>query len=704
MQREARTMQQPSSELVHKLIEDHVRDAIVLTDADGLTIWTNPAFTRISGYTHAEIAGRRPGDVLQGPETSPQSKAEFRRALTSRVPAQIDVVNYSKTGESYIVEVFLSPIFDENGRLTNFIAMQRDVTDDRTRAELIVDLRAYQRALEKQAIVSVTDSRGRIIFANQKFCEISGYSESELIGQTHGIVNSCHHDRSFFEELWRTIGNGEIWHGEICNRKKSGDLYWVDSTIVPVLDSTGKARRYISIRFDVTERKMMEADLVRQAETDALTGLANRARFSRDLRQALAEAADGEVRRSGCLLIIDIDHFKDLSDSRGHEAGDQLLKEMARRLVEFVGPQGNVARLGGDEFAAIIPTPSTEDHRALVRQLHHSACDAVSLDGAIYLPSVSIGVAEYARDARTAEGLMINADTALYEAKRNGRKAFEFYNPDVRLRRDYRFRLRAIVEDALRRDDAFDIALQPICATQTRRHVGFEVLARLTHDEQQIPPDQFIPIAEEYGLINDVGRAITSKALSTYRSFVDDGFQPGTLAINVSAIQFRDPDFVESILDLLFWYGMGNSALTLEVTETALIGRSKEVVAQALQHFRQVGVVVALDDFGTGFSSLAHLRDFEVDKIKVDKSFIQNMEVNPNDEAMVRGLVQLAQSLALEIVAEGVETDAQFSFLSEIGCHYVQGYLYSRPLSIAQAGDYLRALSRPLKKSFHYRI
>ena len=684
---EGTRMHRKNPDLLARLIVEHVADCIVLTDAQGKTIWVNPAFTRLSGYSLDELLGKRPGDMLQGADTTAESKAVLRHAIATRTQCRVDIVNYSKAGNAYISEIRLAPIFAENGELTHFVAVQRDVTDQRALIQESIDFQAYRNALELQAIVSVTDARGRITHVNRKFCEISGYEREELLGKSHRVVNSGHHDKTFFQEMWRTIRRGETWHREVCNRSKSGDLYWVDTTIAPVHGARGEILRYVSTRYDITDRKRAEVDLVRQAETDALTGLANRTRFMSDLSASM-------LRKSGGLVVmIDLDHFKDLNDSLGHHMGDRLLKQMALRLTEFVGPSATTARLGGDEFAVIVPRSEAGDPQTFMKALHHAACEPLSLDGVIYMPSTSMGVAQFPRDARTPEGLMINADIALYEAKRSGRKTWQFFDPIVREQLDYRSHIKAILETALEKK-TFDICLQPICKADTGALAGFEILARLFHNGESVPPDHFIPTAEEYGLIPDIGRLIMEKAFSTYRDMEREGLNPGMLALNIAAPQFRQPGFFEEIQDLMFQYNMPAQNLVFEITETALIGRSKDVVAKVLAELRKLGACIALDDFGTGFSSLAHLRDFAVDKIKIDKSFVAELESNADDRALVKGLVDLARSLGLEIVAEGVETEAQADILAGFGCHYMQGYLYSRPLAVPDARAFFRVVGK----------
>jgi len=681
----------PAPSVVAKLIVEHVQDGIVLTDPAGKVVWINPAFTRFSGYDLDDMLGKRPGDVLQGERTSAESKSRIGAAMATHTHCKVDIVNYSKTGDAYIAEINLGPIFDEDGHLTHFVAVQRDVTSERALAQESADFKAYRQALDQQAIISMTDVEGKITYANARFNSVSGYTAAELIGQTHRIVNSGTHDNAFFQNMWRAIRTGETWHDDIRNVSKTGELYWVDTAIVPVHGPSGEIERYVSIRYEITERKAVEEKLRHMAETDALTGLANRTRFTMDLEQAIARAQDDPEDAGGFVVMLDLDHFKELNDSLGHHFGDLLLKETARRLRELTGPDCIVARLGGDEFAALIPVAVVgPDPEGYIRNLHASVGNAVSLSDVVYMPHFSIGVTQFPKDARTVEGLLINADVALYEAKRNGRNQACFFDPAVRRKLDYRNQLKAMLIDALD-NDRFEIAMQPYYCIPTGKHHGFEVLARLNDRGTPVPPEHFIPLAEEVGLIGRIGWAVREKAMVARRKMVDLGLAPGKLSVNVAAPEFRQIDFVDSIEESMFDNALSPGDLVIEITETALIGRSTDLVAKALHRLQEIGVQVALDDFCTGFSSLSLLRDFHVNRIKIDKSFVQHLESDENDRALVEGLIVLARRIGIEVVAEGVETPAQLEYLRDHGCHYLQGFINSRPLTIKEAVNFLQS-------------
>jgi diguanylate cyclase (GGDEF)-like protein/PAS domain S-box-containing protein len=672
-----------SDGLFARLVGEHVSDAIILTDASGIVVWINSAFSRLTGYDLNELVGKRPGNILQGKESCLESRKTLASAIYNHTLCCVDIVNYTKSGKQYIAEVNLAPIFDQHQNIEYFIAIQRDVTAQRSPSQESIDLKAYRKALDQQAIVSVADPQGKITFVNAKFSAISGYTSDELIGKNHRVINSGTHDRAFFVQMWQRISQGYTWHGEVCNKAKSGNLYWVDTTIVPVLGPDNAILRYVSTRYDITERKAAEGELLRVANIDKLTGLANRSCIYHELKTRLHISAQNIASSDGLLIILDLDHFKDLNDTLGHHYGDILLQEISRRLLFLCGPNSMVARVGGNEFAAIIPVSDMTEQQVnlLLNNVHNNASEALMLYDDAYTPSFSMGVTRYPADGQTLENILINADIALHEAKRKGRNGWIAFNIELKEKLEYRRYLKTILNDALQHD-LFTIAMQPICTMQSSEHRGFEVLARLSDNGKPIRPDLFIPLAEELGLIIPLGQVIMQKAMAAMRKMLDLGLAPGTLALNVAAPQLQKYDFVDSVKEMLRKYQLEPAILIIEVTETALIGRSGNTVAKALTELQGLGIQVALDDFGTGFSSLSHLRDFNVDKIKIDKSFINDLEHNADDRALVEGLINFAQRLGLEVVAEGVETQAQQQLLQNFGCQYLQGYLHSHPLSV----------------------
>lgn len=684
------------------------------------------------------------------------------------------------------------------------------------------ELEAYKTALDQHAIVAITDRKGKITHVNEPFCRISRYSREELIGQNHSIVNSGHHPRNFFIGMWGDIVRGKIWRGEVCNKAKNGDLYWVDTTIVPFRDEAEKIGGYVSIRYDITERKQTEASLLEenalrkqaetllldiietipdgiaafdrderlimfnqayvdlhktiadnirvgiqfedimrlsvekgqfilpedtdsgasnwsegrlrafrkpgrplvqhlrdgrwlqvrerrsqsgntvgvrtditelkraeitiknQAEHDPLTGLYNRTVLVSCLQRACARSERGSY--SGALVIADLDDFKWVNDTLGHDAGDKLLQAIAARLRSVLRGNDIIVRLGGDEFAFILPRiPGREAFERLMARVVTVISQPVMIGSRRIVPNCSLGVSLFPQHASSPHDLMKNADIALYDAKATHRGGYRIFHPHMRSLVEKREKVAA----ALRTDlsaGRLSIALQPQVSLVDGRHIGFEALARWKRNGKSISPADFIPIAEETGLILPLGRYVLETALAQAKAMESSGFTFGTLGVNVAAAQLKMDNFVGQVAALLERFAIAPGNLELEVTENVFLDRALDKIDHSLKGLKQLGVKIALDDFGTGYASLTHLKRFPIDRLKIDRSFIGDIETNQDSSAISKAIIGLAHSLGLQVVAEGIETEQQLSFLREHRCDFGQGYLFARPL----AGDELR--------------
>lgn len=690
---------------------------------------------------------------------------------------------------------------------------------------------AYKAALDQHAIVAMTDQSGTIAYVNELFCQVSGYSRGELIGQKHNVLNSGLHPRRFFADMWRTIAGGGLWHGEICNRSKEGDLYWVDTTIVPLLAPSGKIRGYVSIRYDVTRRKAAEAALSaenekrreaeallrdileaipdavaafdandrlalyndtfkryyeasasiielgvsfesilrfgvengqfnipkntpggreawivarlrehrnpgkrqlqqlgdgrwlqvrerqsrtgyvvgvrsditdlkqaelvikQQAEQDPLTGLFNRAVLVDRLTDALATSE--RSGRMGALMLIDLDDFKSVNDTLGHDAGDMLLLTVAQRCRDALRRSDTIARLGGDEFAIIIPNLSgVDDAVKVAEKILASVRQPIDIEHRNLNVGCSIGVALFPSDGATSRELLKHADIALYQAKARGRGISCFFDPALRDSVEQR----QTTGDALRAALAageIDIALQPQVRLDDRTHVGFEALARWTLNGRPVAPAEFIPVAEETGLIVPLGLHVLEKSMATARLLRDRGYDPGPIAVNVAAAQLKQNDFARTVLSMLGRFRLPATALEIELTENVLLDRASDRISEALHELHHAGVIIALDDFGTGYASLSHLKRYPVSRLKIDQSFVREIQSDFGDAIIARTIISLARNLKMSVVAEGIETEQQFQFLKAHGCDCAQGYLISRPIDRALVEGYLSNIGVP---------
>jgi diguanylate cyclase (GGDEF)-like protein/PAS domain S-box-containing protein len=722
-----------------------------------------------------------------------------------------------ETGDGHTIAVVTQPMVGGG-----WVTTHEDITERKKIEETLLQtnqkLIERQYAIDQAVVVAFTDVKGNISYVNDNFCQISGYARDELLGKNHRILNSGFHSEAFFRDIYRQINNGQVWHGEICNKAKDGSLYWLDTTIIPQFDPDGKLNGHMAIRInitnrrrsedelrqtklfldtvienvpipiavkhvpnlatdardcrftllnlageellgvpreqvigktaaelysketadriiandsealnsermtfaddypfytpkngtrlvtsrkftirnedgkpqhllavldDVTERRRSEQRILHMAHYDALTDLPNRVTFAETINATLNRAAaSGE---QFAVLSIDLDRFKEANDTYGHLIGDAVLREVARRL-QVAAEGAFLARIGGDEFMLVMADSAQPAAAAtLADRLLATLVHDIEAEGHHIKLGMSIGVAVYPADGLDAKTLMINADAALYRAKAETRGAAMFFEPDMserlRDRRDLQEDLRSAI-------DRGELLLHYQAQVRmTGETVGFEALARWQCPKRgMVSPGTFIPVAEESGLILTIGEWVLREACREAASWS----QPLTIAVNISPMQFRHGDLPNLVHSILLETGLAPGRLELEITEGVMINDFSPAVS-ILNRLKSLGVKIAMDDFGTGYSSLSYLQAFRYDKIKIDRVFISDLEINHHSKAIVRAVISLSKSLDLLILAEGVETEAQHAFLVQEGCDEVQGYLTGRPFPIA---DYAELVGR----------
>ncbi|WP_349360965.1 EAL domain-containing protein [Stappia sp.] len=475
-------------------------------------------------------------------------------------------------------------------------------------------------------------------------------------------------------------------------RTPSGTVKWLQGRGQPHRLANGDIVWH-SLIFDVTEQRNKDEEIRRLAEEDTLTGLANRSVLLKTLETALARRlADGG---SGALLLIDLDHFKDINDALGHDGGDQYLRATAQRLRAVAGKRDLVARLGGDEFAVLAPDLGDPQQVGLIAErIRIALFEDLPIEGRPLSSSVSIGTTVFPADGATSGALLKHADLALTEAKTSGGKATVAFTRDLDERRVRRKTLAEALRGAIAHGD-IETAFQPIVDTATTAHSGFEVLARWTLDGAPVPPSEFVALAEETGLALPLGEVVVTKALAWARRLEDAGLAPGPLSINVSASQLRHDGFATFLAEALQRNAIAPAGIEIEVTENVIFGRWATRIAETLDDVHRLGARIALDDFGTGYASLIHLRRIKVDRLKIDQSFVRDIESDPDDAAIVRTIINLAHSLGLDVVAEGIETAPQLAFLRRSACDLAQGYFFARPTTrFEEIETYLRGALR----------
>ena len=660
-----------------KSIIDSTHDGYWLVDAHGYLLDANQAYADLSGYSVDELVGMH----ISRLEAKEQSINEVQAHIVKITVQGYDVFetrHRHKNGHELDIEISTSLMRDAQ-RLVVFC---RDISE-RKRAE--ERLRVAAVAFETHEAIMITDANGSIIRINQAFHDITGYSSEDVLGKNPRILSSGRQDKQFYADMWQQLlGNG-TWTGEIWDRRKSGQIYPKWLTITAVKDGAGKTAEYVAIFSDITARKQAEEEIRNLAFYDALTRLPNRRLLMDRLRLALSVSARSNYY--GAVLFLDMDKFKTLNDMLGHDYGDLLLIEVAARIQSCVREADTVARLGGDEFVVLLE--EVEEHAegasqkaALIAEKIRAALSVpYQLRGNEHHSSPSIGVSLYRGNEESVDALLKHADMAMYQAKDSGRNAVRFFDPAMQLAVETRAALEADLRYAVSGQQLH--VYYQIQVDNELRPLGAEALVRWIHPTRgMVSPAQFIPIAEESSLILDIGGWVLDTACRQLGEWAKNEATCNlTLAVNVSAQQFTQADFVEKVATVLRVCHVEASRLKLELTESVVLNDVTDVVTK-MHALKALGVSLSMDDFGTGYSSLAYLKNLPLDQIKIDQSFVRDIATDPNDAVMVRTIIDMAKNFRLNVIAEGVETEAQLAFLKEHGCMAYQGYFFSKPVPI----------------------
>lgn len=657
-----------------------VSQGVLITTPDQNILWINDAFLSISGYSKAEILGKN-CRFMQGPATDAQTLKELRLALQQDLPFSAEILNYRKDGSTFWNDLSISPAHDEQGQLTHFIGITRDITD-RKQAEEKLHLAASVFTHAREGIM-ITAPDGTIIDVNNAFSRITGYKREEVIGNSPHLLRSGHHSEDFYVSMWHDLIEKNHWYGEVWNRRKNGEVYAAMQTISAVTDNHGNTRHYVALFSDITTLKEHEKELEHIAHYDALTSLPNRVLLADRLHQSMAQAQ----RHSQPLAVayLDLDGFKAINDNYGHEAGDQLLIAATANMKHALREGDTLARLGGDEFVAVLLNlADIEASVPVLTRLLAAAAEPVHIGDLTLQVSASLGITFYPQSEDIdADQLLRQADQAMYVAKQAGKNRYHFFDAEQDSSiRDHHESLAHIREALTARE--FVLYYQPKVNMRTGTVIGAEALIRWQHPEKGLlPPIVFLPIIEDHSLAIELGEWVIDSALTQMEIWHAEGLNI-PISVNISARQLQQSGFVDRLRAILAVHpDIVPSSLELEVLETSAL-EDMSLVSRIIHDCRKIGVKFALDDFGTGYSSLTYLKHLPATLLKIDQSFVRDMLDDPDDLAIVEGVLGLATAFRLDVIAEGVETVAHGELLLQLGCALAQGYGIAKPMPADQ--------------------
>lgn len=669
-------------------IIDYADGAIFTVNEDMLIETGNPASLGLFDYSEHEILGMPVDRLLPGISNLFADPNEAQSHLLSTRSTHGDFIYARKSnGNLFPVAVTLGePI---TGEKTTWILIVTDMTE---RVKTEQGLRLMARVFEDSydAIV-ITDIDGNIIDVNGSFLKITGYSREQVFGKNPRIMKSGRHDEAFYRCMWQSINESGRWCGEIWDRKKNGDVYPKWLSISAVKNDKGQVSNYVGIFTDITSRIEVENKLRQLAHYDTLTGLPNRTLFM----DRLAWVLDLSIRnrQRSALLFLDLDRFKIINDTLGHQAGDELLIEIAGRLKKSVRNVDVVARLAGDEFTIILMDVKDANNVVdVAEKILESLSHPINLQRREIYVTISVGITLMPTDGNTVEKLLKNADTAMYHAKSLGKNQFQFYSGYMNRIVQEELEIETNLRKALEKGE-FLLYYQPQIELGTESVMGVEVLIRWKHPALGfIPPDRFIPFAEKTHLIAPIGNWVVREACEQFMKWRRQGIVLRQISVNYSGRQLKQPGQVEAIAAVLAETGMDPGCLEIELTESVLMEDVEDTIRK-LGQLKHMGLSISVDDFGTGYSSLSYLKRFPIDTLKIDKSFIDDIATNPDDDAIASTIIAMAHSLRLSVVAEGVETHEQVSILQSKKCDAVQGYWFCPPVPAEEVIGFITSLN-----------
>ncbi|MDE1340309.1 putative bifunctional diguanylate cyclase/phosphodiesterase [Vibrio aestuarianus] len=665
---------------------DSLEDHAWLKSPEGIYILCNKAVEKAWGLSAQQILGCDDYQLFDD-ELARKFISADQWVIDNQSQLVVEECSSTDEDQSEVwLETIKAPIYSASGQLLGTMGMTRNVTRRRQlENQLNLTTQIFNHSREG---VMITDDKANVIDVNAAFTAITGYQADEVIGRNPRILRSGHHDDAFYQAIWHNLSQNKSWKGEFLNRRKDGSLYPQLSTITPVFDDHQQVKNYLCVFEDISLRKAHEAKLEQMAYFDPLTELPNRTNLLQEIAHQIKRY--NSTKLNFATLFLDIDHFKHINDSFGHYYGDQVLVELANRLKLCLKETDHIARIGGDEFVILLTKLPPEQSLAPILDNIFSVFERYFDFGEESLRlSTSIGIANYPQDGQTPEALLKNADTAMYLAKKNGRNGYAFYSPELTDVAISRVRLQSALYQGVELKQ-FSLVYQPQFNLHNQTLLGFEALIRWHHPQLGlVSPDEFIPMAEKSGAIQSIGEWVLRTACQQAKQWLDAEYPLDKLAVNVSAIQLKQSNFIEILTRILSESQLPAHKLEIEITEGFLI-ENKQKAIHDLQQIAELGVSIALDDFGTGYSSLSYLKGLPLQKLKIDRSFINDIPDDKESNAIVSAILAMGNSLSLIVTAEGIEDEKQMSYLDQIGCHFGQGYYLGRPLSVEDATNLLK--------------
>jgi len=646
----------------------------MVTDCFSRIVSVNPAFTAITGYAEEEVVGRTPG-LLKSNVQDADFYVDMWACIHKDGKWQGEIWNRRKNGEVYPEWLSISSVKDDQGDLINYVGLFSDIT---TRKDTLSKLRLHAQVFSNASEgIMITDKQLRILSVNQAFTAVTGYTEAEAIGHTPRLLHSGIQNPYFYIRMWERIHTAGHWQGEIWNRRKNGEVYPEWLSITTLKDEQGLITNYIGMFTDITERKQSEEHLKYLAHFDKLTGLPNRTLLYELVREAAGEI--GAAERKMAVFFIDLDRFKMVNDSLGHNVGDRLLQQVAGRLSSAASEEDIVSRLGGDEFILVQRNPrSPDDALAYAKRLISAMKHPFVVDDNELYIDASIGICLSPEHGTDFENLVRHADLAMYEAKIQ-KTGFQLFNSGIR----DTFHRKLTLENELRwaiDKNQLHVHYQPQVNAITRRMEGMEALLRWNHPTLgQVSPGEFIPIAEETGSIMEIGKWVLAEVCKQVCQWRADGKSVPLVAVNLSARQFQAPDLVSSVQDIVHRTPCAPEQIVIEITESSSMNNI-EAVLPVLWKFKSIGFRIAIDDFGKGYSALGYMKQFPIDILKIDKSFVRELTSDAKSAVITKAIIDMAHGMDLRVIAEGVETAEQLETLRTMNCDIVQGFMIDPPM------------------------